>query len=124
MALSMKKKVCGAVAILLLALAAVFLIVYLRADSSLHIRLKNTSGIAMDTVTVTVGFSPDKNDFLKGQSLTNDNGSGVFIWEEPELAYGDVLIDVRQNETVLATKRYNPIWVFGRLLNNVVWIEV
>ena len=124
MALSVKKKVWGAVAVLLLTLAAVFLIVYLRADSSLYIRLKNTSGIAMDTVTVTVGFSPDKNDFLIGQSLTNDNGSGVFIWEEPELAYGDVSVVVRQNETVLATKRHNPIWVFGRLLNNVDWIEV
>lgn len=124
MALSMKKKVGRAVAVLLLALAAVFLIVYLRADSSLYIRLKNTSGIAMDTVTVTVAFGTSQDEIALLQTLTNDNGSGVFIWEEPELAYGDVSVVVRQNETVLATKRHNPIWVFGRLLNNVVWIEV
>ena len=124
MALTMKKKVGRAVAVLLLALAAVFLIVYLRADSSLYIRLKNTSGIAMDTVTVTVAFGTSQDEIALLQTLTNDNGSVVFIWEEPELAYGDVSVVVRQNETVLATKRHNPIWVFGRLLNNVVWIEV
>lgn len=128
MALSMKKKVWGAVAVLLLALAAVFLIVYLRADSSLHIRLKNTSGIALDTVTVEVSYKTCPDDFSAAyQTLTNDNGSGVFVWEhavEP-LSYGEVFISVMQNETKLAEKLfYRPILIFGRLLNNVVWIEV
>ncbi len=124
MASSMKKKIWGAVAVLLLALAAVFLIVYLRADSSLYIRLKNTSGIALDTVTVTAVFSPSQDEIAMLQTLTNDNGSDVFIWEEPELAYGDVSIVVAQNETTLATKRHKPIWIFGRLLNNVVSIKI